>query len=218
MRISDSNCSCVFFIVPAHAGQPVRHNTAFGDVAQTYPHFLHLKSIDVLLFLYSESTSIAGFLIRRSSSNSSCVFFRVPAHLGHPQAYKTFGFLRNSYPHTLHLNKIGMRVFLYSSRTVIVGCLCSIHLTNSGCVFLRMRITSFQDNIWRTRISYAVRYSAQVQTDFSYFHMSPDYIIHLALAGLGALHFGSTCFLTASQPIVVEPSPLRSLAADCPIQ
>ena len=34
---------------------------------------------------------------------------------------------------------------------------------------------------------------------------------------LDALHFGSTCSLTALQPIVVEPSPVRSLAADYPI-
>jgi hypothetical protein len=34
---------------------------------------------------------------------------------------------------------------------------------------------------------------------------------------LDALHFGNACFLTAFQPIVVEPSAIRSLAADYPI-
>ena len=47
--------------------------------------------------------------------------------------------------------------------------------------------------------------------------MSPDYIIHHAISGLDAFHFGCACTLTAFQPIVVEPPPVRGLAADRPI-
>ena len=81
--------------------------------------------------------------------------------------------------------------------------------------FTSDRITSILYFFFDTELAITVRYTAQAIRLLILSYESRLY--HSPCFRLGVLHFGNACSLTAFQPIVVEPSSIRGLAADCPI-